>query len=67
MSIGNLAVKRQDTVATAVTVQIILTDGEHIHDRRVIHPGDFASLNEAAQAETDGELWWEMRPFDAVI
>jgi hypothetical protein len=49
----------------AVTVQIVLTDGEHIHDRRSIHPRDLANLNEAAKAETDGEMWWEMRPFDA--
>lgn len=49
---------------TAVTIQIVLTDGEHIHDRRSIHPRDLANLSEAAQAETSGELWWEIRPFD---
>ncbi len=49
---------------TAVTIQIVLTDGKHIHDRRSIHPNDLASLNESARAETDGELWWEIRPFD---
>lgn len=49
---------------TAVTIHIVLTDGEHIHDRRIIHPGDLGRLNEAAQRETKGKLWWEIRPFD---
>lgn len=49
---------------TAVMVQIVFTDGETVHDRRMIHPHDFAQLNEAALVETGGEIWWEMRPFD---
>jgi len=39
-------------------VVVTLTDGEHIHDTRVIHPDDYGRLNEEAQSETDGELWW---------
>ena len=39
-------------------IVVTLTDGEHIHDTRVIHPDDYGRLNEEAQTETEGELWW---------
>jgi hypothetical protein len=42
-----------------VNILIQLTDGDAVYDTVNIHIGDLGKLNEAAQRETDGELWWE--------
>ena len=42
-----------------VNILIQLTDGDAVYDTVNIHIGDLGQLNEAAQRETDGELWWE--------
>lgn len=42
-----------------VTVTAVLTDGEHIHDSRNVITRDLGWMNDVAQRETNGELWWE--------
>ncbi len=50
-----------------VAFTVVLTDDDAIHDERVITPSDLGRLNEVAQRETGGELWWEIRlPVDGV-
>lgn len=44
-----------------VTVTAVLTDGEHIHDSRNVITRDLGWMNEVAQRETDGQLWWEVQ------
>lgn len=46
-----------DGLVTAV--RVVLTDGEFVYDERNVAPVDLGWLNKLAQAETDGELWWE--------
>ena len=41
-----------------VNVFVHLTDGEHVHDSRTIHPDDLAQLNALTGMETGGEMWW---------
>lgn len=44
---------------SSVNITIQLTDGDAVYDCVNIHVGDLGRFNEAAQRETDGELWWE--------
>lgn len=44
-----------------VTVTAVLTDGEHVYDSRNVITRDLGWLNELAQRETDGELWWDVQ------
>jgi hypothetical protein len=41
-------------------VVVNLTDGDEVFDTRAISPGYIGALNESAQRETEGELWWEV-------
>lgn len=49
---------------------VVLTDGEYVYDERNIAPVDLGWLNETAQVETGGELWWEtacLEPVDTAV
>ncbi|MCP4429091.1 MAG: HNH endonuclease [Chloroflexi bacterium] len=54
--------KKEAVWVPPAAVTAVLTDGEHAHDERVIAFADLGWLNEVAQRETRGELWWEVRP-----
>jgi hypothetical protein len=41
-------------------VVVVLTDGEAVYDVRGITVGELGQLNETAQQETEGELWWRV-------
>lgn len=49
------------TCEAVTAVYAVLTDGELIYDGRNIAPSDLGWLNETAQEETEGELWWEIQ------
>lgn len=44
-----------------VTVTAVLTDGEDVYDSRHVITRDLGWMNEVAQRETDGQLWWEVQ------
>ncbi len=44
-----------------VTVTAVLTDGEDTYDSRHVITRDLGWMNDVAQRETDGQLWWEVQ------
>jgi len=44
-----------------VTVTAVLTDGEDTYDSRHVITRDLGWMNEVAQRETNGQLWWEVQ------